>query len=80
MTAQDLPGLPLYPGAFYYEKQANVQSLGTNGKGRIYRVKFITRATSKKVYSFYTGELQRYRFSFLPDCHRRELQSNLEQR
>lgn len=66
VTAQDLPGLPLYPGAFYYEKQARVQSLGTNGKGRIYRVKFLTRDDVKRVYSFYTGELQRYRFSFLP--------------
>ena len=32
VTAQDLPGLPLYPGAFYYEKQASVQSLGTTGR------------------------------------------------
>lgn len=66
VTAQDLPGLPLYPGAFHYEKQATTQSLGTNGKGRIYRVKFLTRDDIKKVYSFYTSELQRYRFTFLP--------------
>ncbi|MEZ4544418.1 MAG: hypothetical protein R3C24_10995 [Cyanobacteriota/Melainabacteria group bacterium] len=48
-TAQESSWLASLSGCFLLRKQANVQSLGTNGKGRIYRVKFIARDDVKRV-------------------------------
>lgn len=64
VTTADLSAVPLYPGAYYIDKKASKQSLGTD-RGTVRYVKFLTQDDVSRVYEFYVGALKRNGYQFL---------------